>query len=537
MALLFSLLAVAAPPPIPNIPSQYKVDVVYSIPYFNITEPFTTVYDSENNRQYWNFYNGLDVFIFDYANNIAYEEVPKVYERDCQVFPPEYTLFPQLTTVFPNFTLPWVYQGISEVSDVPCFHWQLNQTFFNKTQMYHYYQDVSFGRPVRLEMFGVDFIFGSHPDHYIYEYVEVIDNYQNDSLFVPPSQGCHNMTTASSDRNQIGARTFLGAKILENNVNNIEEQYPHDMFLEFVKQFEKQYRDEEEKQKRLRIWRKNMALIDRHNQAGHSYQLRMNHFGDLEDEEFLAVIMPHVDRPSTLPATLTHVADIEGSDLPSSVDWRTKGAVTMVKDQGACGSCWSFGSTGSLEGVWYLKTGKLISLSEQQLVDCAWTAGPINYSNQGCNGGFAAQAYQWYMDNGMVATEEEYPYLAQDGYCRRVNDSGVVVTGYVNVTSGDEHALKDAVAKVGPVAVAIDAAHPEFRFYSSGVYYNSDCKNGVNDLDHEVLVVGYGSSQDQDYWIVKNSWSTYWGNEGYVNMARNRDNNCGIATQPNYPLV
>jgi len=142
---------------------------------------------------------------------------------------------------------------------------------------------------------------------------------------------------------------------------------------------------------------------------------------------------------------------------------------------------------------------------------------------------------QWIINNGGIATERSYPYLSQDHYCVADLYSGVSLKGYVNVT-GLEKGLQSAAA-LGPVAVAIDAAHIQFEFYSEGVYYNPACNSSIDALDHEVLVVGYGSDNGQDYWLVKNSWSTHWGNNGYIKMARNMDNNCGIATQPNYPIV
>jgi len=171
-------------------------------------------------------------------------------------------------------------------------------------------------------------------------------------------------------------------------------------------------------------------------------------------------------------------------------------------------------------------------------LDCSWASWGGQGGNLGCDGGYASSAMQWIVNNGGIATEASYPYLQQDGWCDH-NDrsSGISLKGYVNVTSGSESALQSAVATNGPVAVAIDAAHLEFRFYASGVYYNPKCKNDINDLDHEVLAVGYGSENGQDYWIVKNSWSTTWGDKGYVKMARNHGNNCGIATQATYPMV
>merc|ERR1711879_789958 len=140
------------------------------------------------------------------------------------------------------------------------------------------------------------------------------------------------------------------------------------------------------------------------------------------------------------------------------------------------------------------------------------------------------------MTNGGISTESSYPYLMQNAWCHSNEMSGVTVLSYVNVTSGSESDLTDAVATAGPIAVAIDASWPSFRFYQSGVYYEPSCKNGVDDLDHAVLAVGYGTEMGQDYYLVKNSWSTYWGDQGYIKMSRNRDNNCGIATQAVYPM-
>jgi cathepsin L len=210
----------------------------------------------------------------------------------------------------------------------------------------------------------------------------------------------------------------------------------------------------------------------------------------------------------------------------------------MVKDQGVCGSCWTFGTAGSIEGAYFVQTGNLVSISEQQILDCAW--GTWVTGNSGCDGGFAPNAYEWIMQNGGLALENTYKYLMMDHWCNAFDkSSGVQVTGYVNITSGDEDALVDAIATAGPCAIAIDASHPSFTFYTGGVYYEPQCKNGINDLDHEVLAVGYGTDEDTglDYFLVKNSWSTHWGVEGYVRMSRNRNNNCGVATSANYPIV
>jgi len=306
-------------------------------------------------------------------------------------------------------------------------------------------------------------------------------------------------------------------------------------FDQFSKAHGKLYHSEEERGHRMSVYNANKKYIDRHNaRPSATYKLAMNKYGDYTQAELKNLMRPTPSTPrsqSKNRATATHVD--KDKDLPTYVNWVERGAVNPPKDQGICGSCWTFGTTGTLEGAWFLKTGNLVSLSEQQINDCAWTEG-----NSACDGGEASGALQWVIDNGGIAFEQTYRYIMLDHFCNTEDrSSGVTIKGYVNITSGSEKALTDAIANHGPIGVAIDASHPSFTFYSSGVYNEPQCKSGVDDLDHEVLAVGYGTEDGKDYYLVKNSWSTNWGDEGYIKMSRNNNNQCGIATAANYPLL
>ncbi|XP_029569887.1 cathepsin L1 isoform X2 [Salmo trutta] len=305
--------------------------------------------------------------------------------------------------------------------------------------------------------------------------------------------------------------------------------------------FGKSYSSPVEESQRRSSWISNRKLVLVHNmladQGIKSYRLGMTYFADMENEEYRRIISQrclgsfNASKPRGGSTFLPMLGD---NDLPTTMDWRDKGYVTSIKDQKGCGSCWAFSTTGSMEGQHYRKTNKLVSLSEQQLVDCSG-----EFGNMGCMGGLMDQAFEYIksLAPGGLDTEDSYAYHAEDKKCHYKPDSlGATCTGYVDMTSGDESALQQAVATVGPVSVAIDAAHSSFQLYKSGVYDEPDCSS--DQLDHGVLAVGYGTSDDgQDYWLVKNSWGLDWGDKGYIMMSRNKHNQCGIATASSYPLV
>jgi cathepsin L len=297
----------------------------------------------------------------------------------------------------------------------------------------------------------------------------------------------------------------------------------------------KRYSDAEEHVRRA-IWESNLQKVQQHNlQADlgvHTYWLGMNKYADMTISEFVKVMngfnaTMHAQRAPNRNV-FTRNPNVK---LPDTVDWRDKGYVTPIKDQGQCGSCWAFSATGSLEGQHFAKTKSLVSLSEQNLVDCSRKQG-----NMGCNGGLMDYAFEYIKVNNGIDTEPSYPYQASDHPCRfKAADVGATDTGFVDITSKDENALQQAVATVGPISVAIDASHASFQLYKRGVYHEARCSQ--TQLDHGVLAVGYGVEGSTDYWLVKNSWGKSWGEEGYIMMTRNKNNQCGIATASSYPTV
>lgn len=233
--------------------------------------------------------------------------------------------------------------------------------------------------------------------------------------------------------------------------------------------------------------------------------------------------------------------DLNAEKVPESVDWVAKGAVTPVKDQGQCGSCWSFSTTGALEGAYFSKYNVLESFSEQQLVDCD---NRLNGGkDMGCKGGLMDNAFSWISKNGGLCTEESYPYVSgttkTSGSCSSSCSvlSKSAISKFVDVTPSSDNAMMAALSKQ-PVSIAIEADQKEFQLYKSGVFTG----NCGTKLDHGVLLVGYGFFDGVDYWKVKNSWSTSWGDNGYILLGKGPDYNggdgqCGLLLQGSYPLL
>ncbi|XP_073123830.1 cysteine protease XCP2-like [Henckelia pumila] len=300
------------------------------------------------------------------------------------------------------------------------------------------------------------------------------------------------------------------------------------LFESWMDKHGKKYKSIEEKLHRFEIFKDNLKHIDEKNKATSNYWLGLNEFADMSHDEFkkayLGLKILHKKNES--PQAFMY-KDFDA--LPRSVDWRKKGAVTRIKNQGSCGSCWAFSTVAAVEGINQIVTGNLTELSEQELIDCDTTY------NNGCNGGLMDYAFQFIVSNGGLHREEEYPYSMEEGTCEENRDEAELVTisGYQDVPANDEQSLLKALANQ-PVSVAIEASGRDFQFYSGGVF-DGHCGS---ELDHGVAAVGYGSSKGLDYIIVKNSWGPKWGEKGFIRMKRTNgkaEGICGINKMASFP--
>lgn len=356
-----------------------------------------------------------------------------------------------------------------------------------------------------------------------------------------------NETLATTNTTTTAFNTATNTTTTTNTTTDTDDLL--DLFVQFRQRFRKRYDTASDLADRFAVFLENVRALRAHNadvasgRSPHRFHLGLNQFSDWTPREFQAYVqrssafvgLSAVGSYGCTPFSSGH------ADPPAALDWRAHNAVTRVKDQGQCGSCWTFSSTGAMEGHWAIATGQLLDLSEQELVDCA--TGP-KYGSHGCNGGQMEGGFKYIVEHGQCAWAD-YPYVSgttqKGGDCQAKQCASVVrASGCATVPSGNQSALLAAVAK-GPVAVAIEADTRYFQSYAGGVLTSASAC-GTN-LDHGVLLVGYGTDPvDGDYWLVKNSWGEQWGEQGYIRLGRSSSDTqgagvCGIALGASFPVV
>eukprot|EP00033_Pygsuia_biforma_P000298 GCRY01000365.1.p1 GENE.GCRY01000365.1~~GCRY01000365.1.p1 ORF type:complete len:521 (+),score=130.25 GCRY01000365.1:46-1563(+) len=478
-----------------TVPSQYTLTANVLLPYAGVNEKVDIAYDGVNNRMAVSFYNGQDGFIYRYDINTVYQLYTRVNKRLC-VKKTASGSPSDLVHIIPDLT-QYKHLGLVPFPDMLTNHYQNVVVNGSKTNVYDFYVAVNNSfTPYKFEMNpGYNIVWGSHFDQYVVSFTDFkpsVDAYVFDHLIAE----CQNAEESAVEPRGLSQLRYFFPDFHVSAARDVNEDF--------------------------------ISTIN--NDEALSFTATHNKFSHMHEHEFRNMMLPKRGHSTPMKAK-TFVAP-EGIAIPDSWDWREHGAVTPVKDQGVCGSCWTFGTIGTIEGAYYLKTGRLERFSEQYIVDCIWT-GDLAYTgndptNLGCDGGQQWLALEQIIHTRGVPLEREYPYSMQDGVCQSVAPK-VVVTDYYNITFGSEEDLKKMIFLHGPVTISINVP-TSMMFYADGVYNDPKCKNGIDDLEHAVLAVGYGSENGKDYWIVKNSWSTHWGDQGYIKMARNQNNLCGVAS-------
>ncbi|XP_053123811.1 digestive cysteine proteinase 2-like isoform X2 [Hemicordylus capensis] len=521
---------------LPNFGDVYHITGILKLPYAEIEEPFEAWFNAAEGKSRIQYYHG-QVITYQFGSmkpfGTSFKVTPESTETRLNIRKCFQINGTHLNPIRPQSVFP----GLNEFQPVQqeyhngryCTVLESISYWGKKKNIYKLWVADASTKPVPVhyEMQGFNSLLGSHYDKYEIDYTSFSHTFPSDVFDLPHDLKCESWPSAAAEHR-------IMANPMQEFVGGAGEVSRHhdNLFHHYKKTFRKIYHSEQEMEHRKHNFIHNMRYIHSKNRANLSYKLAVNHLADRTPEE-MAVLRGRLKTAvhnNGWPFPSHGYNDLM---LPESLDWRLYGAVTPVKDQAVCGSCWSFATTGTLEGALFLKTGVLVPLSQQVLIDCSW-----GFGNQACDGGQEWNAFEWIMKHHGIASSESYgPYLGQNGYCHYNRSEPMAeLSGYVHVAPGNATALKAALYKHGPVAVNIDASHKSFAFYANGIYYEPSCGNNTMDLDHAVLAVGYGTLQGNGYWLIKNSWSTYWGNDGYVLMSM-EENDCGVTTAATYPVL
>lgn len=521
----------------PLWPQSYSVSYNYSLP---LAKPEPVSYPVTVHRDFDKQAARVEVFenVVLAKHHLVKSLIPQIDTLHCIVFHDDYD--DESMDALPDLT-DWEFNGVDGNGHQK---WTYINHRQGKTISYEFLADES-GHPKRLDIIGQDFISKSHFDHYAYEYTSYSPGKPDEEAFKTP-EACKGVKPEPESL-QKGKAHLLRLKSLLPKVQYSGDG-AYDNFLASEHGQSRRHSSLREYTMRQEIFQSNLQLIERHNAANVGYTLAINKFADWTREEYLAVMLPNHSKPregrNEIPKKyeLKYEPLADPNKLPTSIDWRKSGAdgIGFPKDQAACGSCWVFGATAAMEAAWFMRTGDAVSFSEQQIMDCSWGYVPEHLvANQACDGGDPWAAIGWTVENGGVSLSKDYRYQGQDRFCRK--DAPVNGTqhfkGFVRTPMGDEKALKESLFSRGPLSVSIDASQPSFTFYSSGVYYDPNCKYMPDDLDHAVTLVGYGHNEEEgSYYVIRNSWSEAWGDKGYIRISTD-SNACGVAYDATYALL
>ncbi|XP_046681422.1 cathepsin L-like proteinase isoform X2 [Homalodisca vitripennis] len=507
---------------VPKWPSAYIVRGMLQIPYAEISEPFEAWYDNSQGSSRIDYYNGT-VKTYQLSKDgkfgTYYKLEPVLTTIRC--FKTEGTLHKK---VLPQSILPdmtgYKFKEEAEMRGVKAEKWErvsVSDTVFTVYLFWKKEASTKVIIPLRYEQKGTD-------HHYMdFEYFSATA--PTPAIFqVEDKTSCKSMneTELGGVEEQLVYSFNPIQEFVDENMDHVNNAW-----LNYKQEFNKMYSPEEDIQ-RKNIFRQKMRFITSTNRANLSYSLGVNHLVDYTPEELKALTACSFSSgffDGDVPFEEIGNETSDGLSVPGFWDWRNRGAVTPVKDQGNCGSCWSFSSTGAIEGGYFVKTRRLVTLSEQVLMDCSW-----NYGNRGCNGGYMEGAFKWVMRNRGIPLSRAYgPYLGRQNYCHMKKGMPEVrIRTYGHVKKLCPICLKKALIKYGPVAIGMHANNA-FLYYKRGVFNDNRCPK--NKMNHAILLVGYGKLFGRDYWLIKNSWSNLWGIGGYALMAIN-GNICGVMQDP-----
>ncbi|XP_068679493.1 counting factor associated protein D-like [Montipora foliosa] len=520
-----------------KFPDFYHAQGIISLPYDGIIEPFEAWYAGQHEMSRIDYYYGMDKTyqrgdLKPYGVLVkfvpAHWSKGKNLNKNSQTcwYRPGFRWSPERAqSVVPINLKGFQYVGQEIHSGFPVHKLQRKATVYKKENTYTFFvTKAKPHKPVRYVMHGYDTLLHSFYDHYIVDYLTFHEwKFNYDVMKIPRGKfNCLKKIDKMKSRYHFNP---MGEFMHE----NFEDSEVDEMFEEFKLRHGKSYEDPYEHEHRKRIFRHNIRFINSKNRAALNFTLEPNELSDVTDDEFemyKGLLIDPSGGDETLKKQEIPEARLKIPTIPppNSLDWREYGAVTPSKAQGLCGSCWTFSSTGPIEGAYAIQTGKLVDISEQQLMDCSW-----GFGNSGCRGGFSWKALVWARKHGVASSHSYGRYLAQEGYCHCAEDDDCEVVKFqrlVTVKKLDENALIQGLARFGPASVAISVGRKSLKFYSSGVYDDPECSEKTN---HGVVVVGYGEENGTPYWIVKNSWGKFWGEEGFVKIAR-KNNLCGVLT-------